>query len=91
MEIIWTPQIDSVLNVGRKLDKLGIRNWALGRLPVLKALESLADLGVGVLGGDVYIVVNDTLEPNYDNWYCSRERDDSDAKFLEKSIAKAKY
>lgn len=82
--------MDAILSVGRSLESLGIRNWALGSDAALFALESLSDLGIGVLGGDVYVVDGGGVESNYDNWYCNKERGESSDDFVARSISKAK-
>jgi hypothetical protein len=88
MEYVWSKEIDSVLSVGRHLENIGVRNWALGRDAALTALEQLRTLGVPVLGGDVYTVRGDDVELSYDSWYCNQDGK-ADREFVEQSIAKA--
>lgn len=90
MRRIWSEEVDSILSVGRSLEPLGIRNWALESNAALSALESLSDLGIGVLGGDVYVVDGGRVESNYDNWYCNKERGEPSTDFVSRSIFKAK-
>jgi hypothetical protein len=90
MEMIWSIDIDSILNIGCSLEGVGVRNWALERDAALVALEQLAALGVAVLGGDVYAVSGANAESNYDSWYCDREGGELEAAFVERSIAKAR-
>ncbi|MEW9899031.1 Imm40 family immunity protein [Chitinivorax sp. PXF-14] len=90
MENIWSSEIDSILSVGRTLDSVGVRNWALEREAALAALEQLSAIKVAVLGGDVYAVNGANVESNYDNWYCNRDGGEADADFVERSIAKAR-
>ena len=90
MEMIWSSEVDSVLAVGRSLEDVGIRNWALNRGDALAALSKLAEIGIAVLGGDVYSVNGRIVESNYDNWYCNRNEFESDLDFVERSIAAAK-
>ncbi|MBV8619169.1 MAG: hypothetical protein JOY84_09930 [Curvibacter sp.] len=90
MEHIWSSEIDTVLSVGRTLDSVGVRNWALEKGAALAALEQLSTMKVAVLGGDVYAVSGANVESNYDNWYCNRDSDETEADFIERSITKAK-
>ncbi|MGH8601616.1 MAG: Imm40 family immunity protein [Gammaproteobacteria bacterium] len=90
MEHIWSSEVDSILGVGRFLESVGVRNWALEREAALAALEQLTAAGVAVLGGDVYAVSGANVESNYDSWYCNRDSGEAEADFVERSIAKAK-
>ena len=90
MEYIWSSEIDSILSVGRSLESVGVRNWALDRESALTALEQLSAMEVAVLGGDVYEVSNTNAESNYDNWYCNRDSGEAEAVFVERSITKAR-
>ncbi len=90
MEHIWSSEIDSILSVGRTLNSVGVRNWALDKDVALAALEQLRTMQVAVLGGDVYTVSGASLESNYDNWYCNRNSGEADVDFVERSISKAR-
>lgn len=90
MEDFWSPEIDSILSVGRSLEALGIRNWALEPDAALMAVDNLSVIGVPILGGDVYVVAGAHIEMNYDNWYCNRNSGETVADFALRSAAKAK-
>lgn len=90
MRRVWSEEVDSILGVGRSLESVGVRNWALERDAALSALERLSDLGVGVLGGDVYVDDGGRFSSNYDNWHCSKELGEPDADFVFRSVCKAK-
>jgi hypothetical protein len=90
METIWSKEIDTVLSIGRSLQDVGVRNWALTREKALYALDQLAKKGVAVLGGDVYMTSDGKIEPTYDNWYCDHEQGELDVVFIERSIAQAR-
>lgn len=90
MKCVWSEDVDAVLSVGRTLKSIGVRNWALDRQAALAALERLATLQVAVLGGDVYAVRGESVESNYDSWYCTRDSGEGKAAFVVRSIAKAK-
>ena len=87
---IWSNEIDSILSVGRSLPDIGIRNWALSRGEALVALAKLVEIEIAVLGGDVYSIIDGSLETNYDNWYCNRDELESDSAYLKRSVAVAK-
>lgn len=90
MENFWSNEVDPILAVGRSLEDFDVRNWVLNRGDALAALTKLAEIGVAVLGGDVYSVNGRFVEPNYDNWYCNRNELESDSAFVERSIAVAR-
>lgn len=90
MENTWSNEVDSILSVGRSLDSVGVRNWALSRDAALTALEKLSAKRVAVIGGDVYVASGFNVESNYDNWYCNRRGDEADSAFVERSIADAR-
>ncbi|KJH79019.1 Imm40 family immunity protein [Pseudomonas sp. ES3-33] len=90
MSIIWSEQIDSILNRGIFLDRWGVRNWALARDDALHAIYELQALGIAILGGDVYQLVGENAEQTYDSWHCDQGPDESDSVFLKRSSDKAK-
>ncbi|EAN8157777.1 hypothetical protein AUB46_21630, partial [Salmonella enterica subsp. enterica serovar Typhimurium var. 5-] len=56
MCILWSKEIDSILNIGISLESLGVKNWALNRKNALDVLHHFESLNICVLGGDVYIL-----------------------------------
>ncbi|MDA8403269.1 MAG: Imm40 family immunity protein [Desulfobacteraceae bacterium] len=90
MDVIWAEKIDQILSVGRTLENVGVRNWALTREQVLIALVQLEAEGIAILGGDVYEMQRGLLQPNYDNWYCNRKQDELKSIFVSRSIANAR-
>lgn len=90
MSSIWSDSIDPIFAVGHGLESVGVRNWALTRGDALLALQRLRDLGVAVLGGDVYILSDAGVESNCDNWYCDPRAEESAADFLNRSIDRAR-
>lgn len=90
MSFVWSEKIDSILSVGFFLDSLGIRNWALRRDEALAAIDQLEALGVPILGGDVYQLVNELPEHTYDSWYCDRGADEADPTYLRRSADEAR-
>lgn len=87
---VWSEQVDAILAAGRNLDGIGVRNWALAREDALLALERLREIGVAVLGGDVYVVSGKAVVPSYDNWHCDQDAGEVAADFLSRSIDSAR-
>lgn len=90
MDTIWSKESDAILRVGRSLEDIGVRNWALTREQTLIALDQFGAEGIAILGGDVYEIQREGLQLNYDNWYCDRKDSESESSFVYRSIAKAR-
>ncbi|MDP3391861.1 MAG: Imm40 family immunity protein [Methylococcaceae bacterium] len=90
MEKYWSSEADMILGVGRSLEDVGVRNWALSREAALAALIKFSEIGIAVLGGDVYSINDGVVESNYDNWYCNRDNHESNSAYVERSIAAAR-
>jgi len=90
METIWSITADSILSTGRALMAIGVHNWALTKEQALIAADLLAAEGIAILGGDVYEVVCDVIQPTYDNWYCERLSGESEATFVERCLLKTR-
>ena len=90
MASIWPADIAEILSKGVSLSKLGVNNWALGRTEAIEAIDRLAGIGVGVLGGDVYRWEGNTPVPTYDNWYCEPASHEARNAFVERSAHMAR-
>jgi len=90
MDTIWSKESDAILIVGRFLENIGVRNWALTKEQALIALDQFEAEGIAVLGGDVYETQEEGLQSNYDNWYCNRKENESKSEFVSRSVAKAR-
>jgi len=90
MDTIWSKESDAILKVGRTLENVGVRNWALTKKQTLMALDQFEAEGIAILGGDVYEMQKEGLQSNYDNWYCNRKENESKSAFVSRSIAKAR-
>ena len=86
MEVVLSSKIDEVLKVGYSLNEIGVDNWALNKSEALEALDKLSELGVPVLGGDVYEDIKGAIKPNYDSWYCDKLSEESVNEFVNRSI-----
>ena len=83
-------QIDELLKKGYPLQGIGINNWAFSNKDVMEILNRFEELKVSILGGDVYVLTNNIVQPNYDNWYCNKFSNETDLEFLKRSIKIAK-
>jgi hypothetical protein len=90
MGFFWSKTIDEILGVGISLEGIGVRNFALTRQEALTALDQLARNKVPVLGGDVYLMKNGSIEPAYDNWYCDPQKEEAEIDFCNQSISRAR-
>lgn len=90
MNVYWSQEIDVILSAGHSLEDIGVRIYALCREHVLSVLAKTAEIGVAILGGDVYRLNNGIIEPNYDSWYCNHADGESASAFVDRSIAVAR-
>lgn len=87
---VWSKAVDQILGVGRSLEDVGVRNWALTRAQALDALIRLDTAQIAILGGDVYELRDGILRPRYDNWHCDRKQNESGTAFATRSVAAAR-
>ncbi|MCP3906839.1 MAG: hypothetical protein GY712_02365 [Oceanicoccus sp.] len=78
--------IESVSTGGIPLYKYGEACWALTRHQALIALRKLKPTKVGVVGGDMYQLVEGKLEPNGDSWYFAKRHKESDEAYSRRTI-----
>ena len=65
------------------LENFGMNELAWKKKEAEKLIASLMRDNIGVLGGDVYKIYPDRIEPLYDNWSCdSRESESREEYFL---------
>lgn len=60
-----------LLDRRKRLDPLGITDYAWNRADALDAGQVLCDAGFAVLGGDVFEITHEGAKPTLDNWYCN--------------------
>lgn len=91
MHIIWSEEIDEILGFyGVSLECVGVKNWALERDNALQAIYKLEILGIPILGGDVYRMVDNMPQLTYDNWFCDKYDHELAPAFLERSLELAR-
>jgi hypothetical protein len=90
MRDAWPPEIADVLSVGQYLgEETGEENWALTRAQASEAAARLAELGLPILGGDVYESRDGKLVHNYDSWHTDRQQSEPIADFVARSYLAA--
>lgn len=82
----WSEDVRNILAGGIPLSSIGVDNWALTKEQAMLALEEFERRNMPVLGGDVYELVDAYPEPNYDNWYCDRNANESIEDFVARSV-----
>jgi hypothetical protein len=85
----WSNEIEAILSEGRSLTDVGVRNWGFTQTAALAVIARFASIGVPILGGDVYEIIDGILQSNYDNWYCDPLAGETEADFLKRSLDKA--
>lgn len=55
------------------LENFGLHDLTWNKKDALELLKNLMSDDIAVLGGDVYILKKDSVEPTYDNWHCDRK------------------
>lgn len=62
---------------GILLSELGTQEYALDRQNAMSAIVIIEDLGIPILGGDVYLQSSEGIEISYENWSIERQPDES--------------
>ena len=62
---------------------------ALTRRKAVTALDILMEHGKPILGGDVFVLVDNHLVPVYANWHCNQRADETKLEFSKRSIVAA--
>lgn len=71
------------------LSSLGIDGVAFEKEDAIKVVEYMRDECIPISGGDVFRVVDDSIEVTYDNWNCDRNHQESMRDYLYRSCDKA--
>lgn len=74
---------------GNSLEFAGISGFGLERHFALELINLLRERNIAILGGDVYRIESNRIEPTYDNWYLDKEVGVDDSWYIQKSLAKA--
>ena len=82
--------VESILSSGIDLEEFGSANWAIHWADALQAISKLHELGIPILGGDVWEIRDGRPFLTRDNWFCRRLVDEPLQSFLERSVEVAK-
>src|SRR5512139_3407983 len=74
---------------GVSLDGLGLRETALRRDDALEAIQALEGSSVSILGGDVSVQRQGSVQSAYANWYVDRRDEELLTEFAARSWLKA--
>ncbi|EEO2581605.1 hypothetical protein G6R46_000183 [Listeria monocytogenes] len=64
-------------------DSVGASEVAWHYSDIVQVINILTRNGYIILGGDVYQLVNDSIEVTYDNWYINAEKTEEGIRFSE--------
>lgn len=90
MDVFWSYEIDRILNKGHPLSDVGVRNWGLNKGMAIDALNIFKEHEIAVLGGDVYLIIENKISPTYDSWYCDTVIGESDLSYAMRSMEVAR-
>ncbi|EAD5867980.1 hypothetical protein OPJ22_002184 [Listeria innocua] len=65
-------------------DSLGVNEVAWHYSDIVQVINILTRNGYIILGGDVYQLLNDSIEVTYDNWYINAEKNKEGIRLSEK-------
>jgi hypothetical protein len=70
------------------LEKFGVNDLAWEKDDAFRVVSSIMNDRIGILGGDVYKLSSEYLEPLCDNWACEREKGEADEEYYLRSKQK---
>ncbi|NSZ15604.1 Imm40 family immunity protein [Agrobacterium vitis] len=85
MQNIWSPEVDSILSVGIDLQSIGVNNWALSWNDAINSVQKFYDIGIPIVGLDVYFLKEKFVEQTYESFYVEKNPNESDGEFLFRS------
>ena len=72
-------------NHGLSLQSMGLSELALTRDDLLEAARLALECQLPILGGDVYFLTGEAIEPAYANWHVERKDGESSDAFVKRS------
>jgi hypothetical protein len=78
--------VQSLLSSGMDMQEFGSVNWAFRRADALEAASRFYELGIPILGGDVWEMREGRPFLTHDNWFCERLADEPLLSFVGKSV-----
>lgn len=83
---------EKIIEKAISLEKYGINDLAWSKEDAQALINSIMKDRVGILGGDVYKIESNRLEPLYDNWSCEIMKNESQEEYyLRSKIESLKY
>ena len=76
---------DKILQKSLSLEKYGLNDLAWNKVDAKKFIQAIMKDRIGILGGDVYKLKQDRLEPLYDNWSCEPQNTESEEEYYTRS------
>ena len=73
METITSVISKELLKKGISLLSLGINEYAWDKDNIKDIFEELSKRKIGILGGDVYKIENETIKMTFDSWYMNKD------------------
>ena len=84
-DIIIKVATESKISKYFSLEEIGIDNCAFPYEQAIMLVDMLRQSCVPILGGDVYLRLESSIEISYDNWYCDKKEDERDSVFVNRS------
>ena len=75
----------SILAKRVPLDRIGVAEDGWSRLDVRRLIQELGGTRTAILGGDVYSVTDDLIEPAYANWHSDPVEGELSVSFIARS------
>ncbi len=76
---------EEIIQKSISLERYGVNDLAWSKEDAQNLIESIMKDKVGILGGDVYKLASNRLEPLYDNWSCKPNQTESSEEYFLRS------
>lgn len=76
---------NTLIQKSKSLEGLGVSGVAWGLKDIYKVLDFCKENKIGILGGDVFKIRNDSIELLYENWYLNKSENAEFDEFVEES------
>ncbi len=84
--VLYSAAVDAILSVGEQLTERGRGNWALPKVAAFDAVKRIGELGVAVLGGDVFRREGSELVFDYAGWSSDPQSGEEWQAFVARSL-----
>lgn len=76
---------DKITKKSLSLEKFGLNDLAWNKEEAQNLIRAIMEDRIGILGGDVYRLDENHLEPLYDNWSCEQINKESKEEYFKRS------